>query len=132
MAHIFILDRPVLEHFLGWNGPMGRDMRRRGRTLEFRARSSAPFRTGKLKLGIRTRERTVVNGLQIEVGNFSGPNYAAAQHQGARPHVITPRNATALHFYWAKKQTWVTTKYVFHPGNPATHYLSRWLREAVR
>lgn len=133
MAEHFYANDPVaFKEFLGWSGPVGHDLRRRGRTLEFRSRMSAPKRTGKLSLMVRSREKTVVNGLQIDVGNYAGPNYASAQHEGARPHLIVARNAPMLHFYWAKKQTWVTTKQVFHPGNPATHYLSRWLREAVR
>lgn len=126
-----IVNQPVLKEYLGWGGPVGSDLRRRGRTLEFRSRMSAPIRTGKLKIGVGSRERTVVDGLQIEVGNFNGPRYAAAQHQGARPHIIRAKPGGNLAFYWAKKQRFVVTKQVLHPGNPATHYMSRWLREAV-
>jgi hypothetical protein len=126
----YVTDQPVMDHFLGWTGPIGSDLRRRGRTLEFRARSSAGFRTGKLRLDIETRERTVVDGLQIEVGNWH-VRYAAAQHQGARPHIIVPRKPGGRLVFQVAGKT-VFAKRVNHPGNPANPYLARWLNEAVR
>lgn len=127
----FEVIRPAMEYFLGWNGPIGDDLRRRGRTLEFRARNSTGVRTGRLRADIKTRERAVVDGLQVEVGNW-GVRYAAAHHQGAKPHKIRARNAPFLHFYWEKHGTWVKTQEVNHPGNRPNPYLARWLREAVR
>lgn len=125
-------DRPAMRRFLGWTGPIGADLRRRGRTLEFRSRTapSPNVRSGKLRLDIETRERTVVDGLQIEVGNWNTP-YAAAQHEGAKAHVILPKTPGGRLVFKIAGVT-VFAKKVNHPGNPATHYLSRWLREAVQ
>lgn len=131
MTGRFEVDRVEMDRFISWAGPIGSDLRRRGRTLQFRARSSVGVRTGKLRADIAIREATRVDGLEISVGNW-GTRYAAAQHQGAKPHVIEAKNAPFLHFYWAKKQKWVIAKKVFHPGNRANPYLARWLREAVR
>lgn len=126
----FIVDRPAMDRFIGWGGPVGSDLRRRGRTLLFRARMSAGVRTGKLRLDMEVREATRVDGLEIQVGNW-GTKYAAAHHQGAKAHEIVARNAPYLKFYWVRKQTFVTTKRVWHPGNKPNPYLTRWLREAV-
>ena len=127
---VFIVDRPAMARFLSWDGPVGSDMRRRKRTLEFRARSSVGVRSGKLKIGIESRESVRVDGIEFSVGNWSS-RYAAAHHQGAEAHEIRARNAPMLKFYWAKKNVWVSTKRVWHPGNRANPYLTRWLREAV-
>ena len=121
-----------LKHFLGWGGPVGSDLRRRGRTLEYRARASAGMRTGKLRLDIRTKERTVVDGLQIEVGNWH-TRYAAAHHQGAKPHIIVPRPDNPIQrLVFRVGGRIVFAKKVNHPGNAPNPYLSRWLHEAVR
>lgn len=125
-----IIDQVAMAAFLGWQGPIGRDLRRRGRTLEFRARASAGKDTGKLRADIQTKERTVVDGLQLEVGNWH-TRYAAAHHNGAKPHVIVPRKpGGVLRFQVGGKV--VFAKRVNHPGNRPNPYLSRWLREAVR
>lgn len=122
----------AMERFLGWDGPIGNDLDRRLRTLEFRARMSAGHDTGKLRLDIETRRRTVVDGLQGEVGNWH-TRYAAAHHQGAQPHVIVPRpdNASGRLVFKVNGRT-VFAKKVNHPGNRPNPYLTRWLNEAVR
>lgn len=125
-----IIDQVAMTAFLGWEGPIGKDLRRRGRTLEFRARASAGKKTGRLRADIQTKERTVVDGLQLEVGNW-GVRYAAAHHNGAKAHVIVPRKpGGVLRFQVGGKV--VFAKRVNHPGNRPNPYLSRWLREAVR
>lgn len=120
----------VLTHFLGWDGPMGADMRRRKRTLEFRAGQSVGVRTGKLRLDIKSKERYVVDGIMFEVGNWS-TRYAAAHHEGAKPHVIVPRKPGGRLVFKVAGKT-VFAKKVNHPGNAPNPYLRRWLNEAVR
>lgn len=127
---VFLVNRAAMDRYLSWAGPVGTDMRRRKRTLEFRARQSAGIRSGKLRLDIESRERTVVDGIEFSVGNWH-TKYAAAHHEGSKPHEIRAVNAPLLKFYWAKKNVWVSTKRVWHPGNRANPYLTRWLREAV-
>lgn len=122
----------AMREFLSWGGPVGTDLIRRGKTLEFRARQSAGIRTGKLRLDIETRRRTVVDGLQIEVGNWH-TEYAAAHHDGAKPHVIIPRPTNPIgRLVFRVNGRLVFAKRVNHPGNKPNHYLSRWLQEAVR
>lgn len=127
---VFIVDRVEMNRFLSWAGPIGSDLRRRGRTLQFRATRSAGVRSGKLRLDIETRESVRVDGLELSVGNWN-TKYARAHHEGSAPHEIVAKNAPMLKFYWAKKATWVSTKRVWHPGTKANPYLTRWLREAV-
>ena len=147
----FVLDRPEYEHFTGWNGPVGRDFQRRLRTLEFRARASAPvyrpdprdphpvFRTpGALKMSIKTVRAPTAKKDQLEAWVGANPQkggrkgYALWQHEGTGPHTIRPRRAKALVFFWRRIGEVVVRGSVRHPGNPALHYISRWLDEAVR
>lgn len=130
MSTRVVIDKPVLSHYLGWDGPMGSDMRRRKRTLEFRARQSVGVKTGKLRADIKSKERVVVDGIQFEVGNW-GVRYARAHHEGAKPHKIVPRGpGYPLRFQVAGKTVYAMS--VNHPGNRPNPYLARWLREAVR
>lgn len=127
-----IIDKPALARYLGWEGPVGHDMSRRLRTLEFRAKQSVGVDSHSLQRGIETRKRTVVDGLQGEVGNWHH-RYAAAHHEGARPHVIVPRPENVLgRLVFTVNGRKVFATRVQHPGNRPNPYLSRWLREAVR
>lgn len=129
MSYEFEIEHYTLKNYLGWTGPVGSDLRRRLRTLQFRARQSSGVRTGKLRLDVAIKERTVVDGLQGEVGNWH-TRYAAAHHEGAKPHVIRPKNAASLAFRVHGRL--VFAKRVNHPGNRPNPYLARWLKEAVR
>lgn len=146
----FVLNEPAYRRFIGWEGPIGRDLQRRARYVEFQARQTAPvYRPipgnplpnqrigGSLKASIRrVRDTTVTGGLAYLVGANpikGGPKgYAYWQHEGAGPHVIAARNVKFLRFYWQRIGEVVITKRVNHPGNPALKYLSRWLPRAVR
>lgn len=131
MARVEII-QPAMRNYLSWEGPVGHDLSRRLRTLEFRARQSAGIKTGRLRADIETRKRTVVDGLQGEVGNW-GTRYAAAHHEGAQPHVIVPRPENKLgRLVFTVNGRKVFATRVQHPGNRPNPYLSRWLREAVR
>lgn len=111
------------------DGMVGKDLKRRVRTLEFRARATAGFKTGALKASIESDGPTPTGGgLQMKVG--SPLKYAAAHHEGARAHVIRPRKAKSLRFVIAGKIVFASK--VRHPGNRPNPYLSRWLREAVK
>lgn len=122
--------QPALAQFLGWTGPVGHDLKRRGRTLEFRARTTAGISSGKLRLDIETREKTVVDGLMLEIGNWH-TKYAAAHHEGADAHLILPRKPGGRLVFKVGSRT-VFAKSVQHPGNQPNPYLKRWLNEAVR
>lgn len=127
-----VIDRPALARYLGWNGPVGSDLDRRLRTLQFRARQTAGIDSGKLRLDIEIRRRTVVDGLQGEVGNWH-TKYAAAHHNGAKPHVIVPKSTNKIgRLVFKVGGRTVFAKKVNHPGNRPNPYLTRWLREAVK
>lgn len=126
---VFVPNLPEIERIrFSWDGMIGRDLNRRLRTLEFRGRMSAGVKTGNLKRSMRTERRTIKQGLQGRVG--SPLRHAAAHHQGAKPHIIRPRNAKALRFAVGGRIVFASR--VNHPGNRPNPYLSRWLREAVR
>lgn len=57
------------------------------------------------------------------VVTFDAP-YAAAYHEGARPHVIEARNANVLAFEWPKKGPGIFFfSRVNHPGNQPHRFL---------
>lgn len=126
---VYIPDQAALRYFKGWQGPVGRDLIRRGRTLEFRARNSAGIDTGRLRADIETRRKDVTDGIEIQVGSWN-IDWALVHHEGSRPHVILPRRAPRLVFRVNGRI--VFAKRVNHPGTRPNSYLSRWLREAVR
>lgn len=112
-----------------WGGVIGRDLSRRLRTIEFRARMSAGVRTGLLKSSIRTEQMPVSQrGITGKVS--ANTRYAAAHHEGARPHVIRARRTRFLRFTVAGRV--VFRKSVHHPGNRPNPFLARHLQEAVR
>lgn len=111
-----------------WGGMIGRDLDRRLRTLQYRARATAGIRTGELRRRMEIQRRVIRQGLEGKVG--SPVRYAAAHHEGARPHVILPKKAKYLRFTVAGKIVFASR--VNHPGNRPNPYLARWLREAVR
>lgn len=130
MAVTYVSNKPAVAHIrFDWSGMIGRDLDRRLRTLQYRARSTAGFRTGHLRASIEIERSVIRNGLQGRVG--SPVRYAAAHHEGARPHAITPRKKGGkLRFVIGGRVVFASR--VNHPGNRPNPYLARWLREAVR
>lgn len=133
MSH-YVEDTAALKQFTSWGGPVGRDLERRLLTLQYRARGSVgtTYGTGDLARDIEVRRRTVVDGLQGEVGSWH-TDYAAAHHEGAKPHVILPRPDNPIQrLVFRVNGKLVFAKKVNHPGNRPNPFLTRWLREAVR
>lgn len=60
------------------------------------------------------------------------PLIAYILSEGAKPHVITARNAPYLHFYWERRAKWIVTRSVNHPGYDGTRYLSVAWKETQR
>ncbi len=81
----------------------------------------APFREGTLAASIFTNGAHMTGrGAEAHVQTGAeASSYAVAQHEGAKPHVIKPKNGQAL--YWPGAAHPV--KEVNHPGNPATKFL---------
>lgn len=72
------------------------------RSLEVHARerilSHDNFQTGALLMSIRSDTRVWTRKIRSKVG--SNRPYAMVIHQGAKAHLIAPRNRTGLKFFW--------------------------------
>lgn len=102
-------------------------------TIVAKRGTSGPYSRNSPSLGqsIHGTLRSTSNGYIARVG--SNKKYAASVEQGARRHFITPRNPSGyLHFYWVKRQTWVRTRLVNHPGQRGKGYLRHALRRVAR
>lgn len=127
---IYVEDKRAMAQYCSWAGPVGKDTKRRLRTLEFRSKMSAGISTGKLKRSIKTVKMQGKDYLQGDVGSWT-VRYARWHHQGTRPHLITPkRHGGVLRFAIRGRIVFATR--VRHPGTRPNHYLTRWLREAAK
>lgn len=85
------------------------------------------YATGETAASIRasapTRGRT---GPEATV--TSDTDHARDLHEGTKPHIIKPRRAPQLVFFWRKKGRVVHKNKVFHPGTPANPFLLRALK----
>lgn len=93
------------------------------------ARRIAPVKTGKLRKSIRMQRKITGSFVRADVGSKLG--YAAAQHEGARWHPIKARRVRLLRFYWEREAVTFVGPRVRHPGNPATTYLWRPLKQVA-
>jgi hypothetical protein len=118
------LDKRVLDHLLGTFGNETRAaVRKHGLAVEARARATAPRRDGLL-----ANSHTTTMG-----GNASSSTaivaataaYAAAVHDGSKPHDIYPKHGKALRFVSVGNV--VFARKVHHPGTKA----KPWLAEAL-
>lgn len=90
-----------------------------------KAVSNAPggqYSTGRLKQSIKWSMRTV--GVSVVGESGSDLTYAIFPERGADPHVILPRNATNLRFFWRKRGVWFRGPRVDHPGQKAQNFLT--------
>jgi hypothetical protein len=102
----------------------GAHLRRKHRSLTRRianqARSTVPVRTGNLGRTIGEMPQ-VYTPFHVSGGVEATADYAAAVHEGSRPHVIRARRADVLHFWSHGRE--VFRKSVFHPGTRARPFL---------
>lgn len=77
---------------------------------------------------VRTAPTPTSDGQMVRVG--SRKRYAAAVVRGAKPHIITPRNASVLHFV-AEGGGDVFTTIVHHPGNKGRNFLMAAARRII-
>lgn len=86
-----------------------------------------PVDTGRLRasgsMQIAERGSAVVGQVEYTA------DYAAAVHNGTRPHVIVPRRGRYLRFQVGDRT--VYARRVNHPGTPARPYLATALREVA-
>lgn len=102
----------------------GRDLRAFHRSLTRRianqARADVPVRTGNLGRTIGEMPQVYVP-FHVSGGVEATADYAAAVHEGSRPHRIVARRAEALHFFWHGREMFRPS--VWHPGTRARPFL---------
>lgn len=139
----YVEDHPAMVEFLGWEGSPGQDFERRMKTLAYRARSSAPRRTGRLagsiewKRGVSNPPNFLEGVVGVHPGDGDKAGVALWMHQGTKPHFITAKTRMVngkprpgyLRFMVGGQV--VYRRQVWHPGTTARPYLTRWLREFV-
>lgn len=82
-----------------------------------------PYSTGRLAALITSRVYLVGRDVRGDVSSNSP--HATVAHDGARPHIIRPRNPGGrLRFYWRKVGHVVNFPYVSHPGMRGKRYLA--------
>jgi len=98
------------------------------RRIANQARVDVPVRTGNLGRTIGELPQTY-RPFHVGGGVEATADYAAAVHEGSRPHRIHARNAQYLHFWWHGRE--VFRKSVFHPGTRARPFLRNAARRVV-
>lgn len=85
--------------------------------------SRGPYSTGRTAASIVYRIYTA--GTTVHGDVRATTPYADIAHDGARPHIIRPRNPKgALRFHWRKVGRTVTLQYVSHPGMKGKRFLA--------
>lgn len=88
-------------------------------------------RTGRLRASMRGRSWSP--GLfRFRADVTATAPYALFVDEGTRAHVILPRNAPRLVFFWARMGKWVAAKKVNHPGTTGRFFGKRTARAFMR
>lgn len=102
----------------------GSHLRRKHRSITRRianqARADVPVRTGNLGRTIGELPQ-VYTPYHVSGGVEATADYAAAVHEGSRPHYIRARRAQALRFMWHGQETF--RRSVWHPGTRSRPFL---------
>lgn len=88
-----------------------------------------PYSTGTLKASINWSVKTA--GFNIRGRSGSDLEYAIFPEQGTRPHLILPRRAPYLRFYWRKVGRNVRLLRVNHPGQKAQNFMTEALADVA-
>lgn len=99
------------------------------RQIATQAKVNVPVRTGHLGQSIREDPQAWPGPLHVSGGVTAHADYAAAVHQGSRPHVIRAKRAKALSFFWHGQQ--VFFKSVNHPGAKGRPFLLNAARQVI-
>ena len=94
-------------------------------------RTGISYAKGELQAGIKSSVSRTAQG-ELEGRVVAIPKHALYVHNGTRPHVIRPKRAKALRFFWAKKGHTVMFKHVHHPGTRADPFLAKALARVFR
>ena len=126
MAEVkLITDGAALRHLLdSASGPVGRFMIGRGEIVRLAARQDCPVRTGTLRDSIVMRYIETERGFDIRI--VAAQPYAAAVHDGARPHDIP--NAWGKGPDFGIGANLKEPREFFHPGNKPNPFLAKNIR----
>lgn len=90
------------------------------RRIAAQAKANVPVLTGNLGRSIQ-EDPIKITGTTVTTGVTATANYAAAVHDGTRPHVIRPKNVSALKFQIGGRTIFASS--VNHPGTRPRPFL---------
>lgn len=102
-----------------------KDVRKTTAAINRAARRNAPggtYSTGTLKTSINWSVQTA--GWNVRGRSGSDLDYAIFPERGTRPHLILPRRAPHLRFYWRRIGRGVRLARVNHPGQRAQNFMT--------
>lgn len=126
----FIPDKAAIEFFKSWAGPLGRSFGRLERETVWRQKQLAHKKTGVLAASLTSKRGKMSTGLSFTAGSWT-VSYTAVHELGSKPHVILPKNASALVFFWPKAGKVVHFKGVHHPGTRPYRFLTEGMERAM-
>jgi len=92
--------------------------------------SRGPYTTGRLSSSLEVHVELTPTGVEGSLG--SRLPHAKFPESGADPHYIFPiPPKRRLKFYWRKVGRVVKPRFVYHPGQPGKHYLTKPLAEVA-
>lgn len=118
--------------FRSWNGSVGRALRKTTIATDAIATATAPRQTGRLAASTTTSYTYHGAHRDLESQIIAMAPYAIMVVKGTKPHVIRPKRAPRLVFFWPKVGRVVSFTKVNHPGTKANNYLLAALKRAVR
>lgn len=142
---VFVIDPVGYQRaFRSWEGDVGVYLKKK--TVETRAlamlgaprpglvatnRTGINYATGELAAGhVASYGHTTAGDLESAV--VAVPEHALMVHGGTKPHVIKPKTAPRLVFFWHKKGRIVGLPKVNHPGSAANPWLAKALEAAFK
>ena len=112
------------------NEILQRRMRSIIRQVAADARTNAPVDTGRMAQAIKEDPIVSPTPFRVIGGVTSHAPYSIYVHQGTAPHVIRPRNASALRFKAGGETVFASS--VNHPGTRARPFLTNAVARVLR
>lgn len=130
MAVAFVRYRQfdAITHQVGRNAAL-RSARNMTRFTRLDAQRTVPIRTGQLRGSVTSNVSRETTGAEGTVRYRA--DHAMAVHEGARPHVITPRNPGGVLVFSVGGRR-IVTELVNHPGQRSNPWLYRALERQGR
>lgn len=100
---------------------LARQMASLTRRIAAQAKVNVPVRTGNLGRSIQEDPIVFSGPFRVDSGVTATANYAAAVHEGTRPHKIVPKTGTYLRFQVGNRT--VFAREVNHPGTRPRPFL---------